>query len=526
MHLMMIALLCSAISQSIIGILQLIGVQHSYSQDYNLTGTFFNPGPYGGYISSVFPVSLGLYLQRNQLAGLMIEKSTLKMNGVTLKIEKLVTEIRYSNAAKFIAFQFLPTTALFLMLAVLPSTRSRAAEMAAIFSSIYLLWTQYPQNKIASIFRQHPKLTVGGILILLISVLALAYTSKTNSADGRILIWKVSGTILKDHIITGTGYDNFKAHVMNYQAQYFEANSDSAFQSLADNVRYSFNEPLKFVVENGIIGCLLLVSVVIIFIYDLRNRNDNTFSILSKAGLLSIFIFSLVSYPAEILAIKINFVLFMALVMKNQAVYSKEVDLSLGLLTTLIRFRITRIILFSGALILCIYFVPRIYVYRDALRTWNQALDFSTTGLNIEAVSRFQSIEQVFNTDGDYLASYGKVLNASGKHAEAITILETSMRVINTYSNELTLASSYQATGNYAKAELHLRKAHFMIPSRHYPLFLLVNLFKATNKHHEAIGVAKELLAKQVKVNSKAIVQMRSEMLRFVSDSAAVQKPD
>ena len=82
------------------------------------------------------------------------------------------------------------------------------------------------------------------------------YFYKKASADGRLLIWKVSLGIVKDEPLKGLGFDNFKSAYMRYQAEYFKRNTDLEEQNLADNVWYAFNEPLQLIVENGFFDCL------------------------------------------------------------------------------------------------------------------------------------------------------------------------------------------------------------------------------------------------------------------------------
>jgi len=55
---------------------------------------------------------------------------------------------------------------------------------------------------------------------------------------------------------------------------------------------------------------------------------------------------------------------------------------------------------------------------------------------------------------------------------------------------------------------------HFqiMLPNRFYPKYLLAKLYAASGNMEAAVRMAEELLAKKVKVGSRAIDEMKKEM--------------
>ncbi|HYX06371.1 MAG TPA: hypothetical protein VE912_06515, partial [Bacteroidales bacterium] len=57
-----LALIAGGLVQAVYGNLQLWGYYPSHHGLYKLTGSFFNPGPYAGYLASVFPAALGFWL--------------------------------------------------------------------------------------------------------------------------------------------------------------------------------------------------------------------------------------------------------------------------------------------------------------------------------------------------------------------------------------------------------------------------------------------------------------------------------
>ena len=60
-----------------------------------------------------------------------------------------------------------------------------------------------------------------------------------------------------------------------------------------------------------------------------------------------------------------------------------------------------------------------------------------------------------------------------------------------------------------------------MNPSRFYPKYLLAKLYDEIGQNAKAIEVAKELLKKDIKIESTAILEIREEMKRIIEKSNA-----
>ena len=59
---LLIAIIIGGVIQAIYGNLQLWGYYPSHHNLFRITGSFFNPGPFAGYLVSVFPAVLGVCL--------------------------------------------------------------------------------------------------------------------------------------------------------------------------------------------------------------------------------------------------------------------------------------------------------------------------------------------------------------------------------------------------------------------------------------------------------------------------------
>jgi hypothetical protein len=111
-------------------------------------------------------------------------------------------------------------------------TESRAFVFGAVFSTFLFCCFAF------SISRKHK------IALLLCAVLAFLglFLYKLDSSLGRILIYKVSGQMLKDNGLTGIGFGKFYEQYLYYQAVYFQNGHYTTKELLlAGNTHYAMN---------------------------------------------------------------------------------------------------------------------------------------------------------------------------------------------------------------------------------------------------------------------------------------------
>jgi O-antigen polymerase len=67
-NVVVISIIIGGIIQVFYGILQQCGLFASNHDIFKITGSFYNPGSYGGYLASIFPIVLGIKLYRKDLS--------------------------------------------------------------------------------------------------------------------------------------------------------------------------------------------------------------------------------------------------------------------------------------------------------------------------------------------------------------------------------------------------------------------------------------------------------------------------
>jgi len=272
--------------QIIIGNLQLYGFLESNNSFAKLTGSFFNSGPFSGYLAAIFPVSCYILKNKNKL---------IFVNGSLGHAQSRFISSFFNLNLWFNVFG---------TLILIPALKSRACDLAVFFCLIVLFKGELSRSILKILgYTKFSKIAIILIVfIALVATLIFTVTSKQGSSNGRSFILQNTVQIIKDHPLKGIGFDRFKGEYMRYQASYFKKNPGSPNADYADNVYYAFNEPLQFIAENGVIGGIVIL-ILIWSVFKIRGTGE-IFQI-SLIGILSISIFSLFSYSSEILPIKI-----------------------------------------------------------------------------------------------------------------------------------------------------------------------------------------------------------------------------
>lgn len=561
--------------QAIYGNLQLWGYYPSHHSLFKLTGSFFNPGPYAGYLASVFPVALGYRLFNIQLfwtnnLNSSSESNAEKFNPKTF--DKIIAWLRKagldipSNQPKRLvpivvnaAGKTVALVALVAIILVLPASQSRAAWLAVLGASVFLVAVKYKKElKQRLTFSRPVKFFLIVLVIVIVSTgLSGMYLFKKDSADGRLLVWKTTLNMIADHPFTGTGINGFKSQYMDYQASWFRQHPDANEAMVAGDTNYAFNEPLQQTAEHGIPGGLLLMAAVGIALFTVYPRKktetagdkkslteEKQMLTIAKAALLAVAVFSLFSYPAQIIPIKVVFVVALALsghyTMSERFIASgpekkytlrktaftvflprplREKTVNASLLQINV-YSATKHILPVLLFIFTIFFITTGFSWlktkTEAYKDWKFAYTLYSMGAYEQSLEEYEKAMPVLRSNGDFLTNYGKALSMSEKHEKAIEVLEEAAQYFPNTIVFTALGDSYKATGQHKKAEELYLHAWYMNPSRFYPKYLLAKLYKKSGQLEKAAVVAGELLAKEVKVESTAVEEIRAEMRQIL----------
>lgn len=271
------SLLLGGTMQAIIGVLQYLNLLEPYNFIFNTTGSFNNPGHFGGFLA--LSVLVSFYMWR---------------------------EKKYSVTKGNKLFPF----ALFIQTFALILSNSRAAWLAVMVPLFYLFVSNYFNRPFYK--RWYIKFS---FFILIFGILTSLYFYKKSSADVRLLTWRSSLLMIKDTPVFGHGIGSYAANYMPYQARYLDKHVGGNEAIIADNNMIAFNEFIHLACEQGIVGLFLFTSLII---GAFANKNKTDHWLVARLGLTALFVFALFSYPASIFPIKVCFPVFLGILAKDR----------------------------------------------------------------------------------------------------------------------------------------------------------------------------------------------------------------
>ena len=482
-------LLFTGIRESWIGLEQLMGRQISNHSFFNITGTFYNPGPYGGYLAVIFSIAFLLII-----AGYQREKKRYDFLKSTLGRSILNTRsLLYVVAVVTAVLTFI----------LLPATQSRTAWIA-IFVVTFIVILNYAGVKeiILDFYKKHKRLSYLGVIIgflLVIISCYVLYGIKKDSANGRFLMWKVTALMIADNPATGVGLGHFTQGFAETQADYFSDGKHDAEMSVAGSPDSPFNEYLCIAAEQGLLGLALFMMIIFLVLKNLFSQNYQYKAF--GAGLGALLIFSLASYPFGLWPFRIIFVIFCAaggntIPILRSHFSNRFVTSSIVVITLII----------SG--LIYIYYKP----FKESYKKWREAsIFYDDKHFDQQLVDDYRELYPYIKDNFTFLFQYGHILNKKEEWNNSNTILKRGTRFSSDPMFYNIIGNNYKELGMLDSSAYFYQKAHDIIPSRMYPLYLQMKLYDQTGERESTINIARRIIEMKEKITSPATADMKKE---------------
>jgi len=486
-----IAMVLVGAVESVMGLMQIFKIIPSNHFLYLLTGTFYNPGPYSGFIAMLLPLSISEVIDNKKFTSYRIFYSRLKY------------------------YFFYVASAL--MIFVLPAGMSRSAWISAGVSCIVLYFIQsdgWRKIKSCSLIKNISKCkrVITGILILLFLSVGVAgiYNLKKGSADGRLLMWKVTEKAIFDHP-AGVGLGGFQSAFANSQSKFLsQYNISDTLRNAAGSPEYAFNEYLQIGIEEGVLGLLLfLVIIISVFIKTYKNKRYGIF-----CALLSLCIFSFSSYPLQLPEFWVFFLLLAAMGISGK---KESSDINVKDKPSFKQRFLPRIFCFMiliAVILVSIYIIPKENKYLEAYRDYKECKYFYTSSDYDIVLKEYPPLYKYLSHKTDYLFEGAQAYSDLGNYNKAVEWLTRATLLSSDPMIHYMLGKNYQAIGEYKKAEKELKYGISIIPERIYPYFLLTKLYSDTAYYKPVLfkESCDSVLYKIPKVMSPAIKEMREKV--------------
>ena len=453
------------------GLGQIAGIYPSNHSLFVLTGTFYNPGPYSGYLAAVLPIALFRMLVSNG------KKDRLSV-------------VQY----------YFSMCVLLLICCVLPAGMSRAAWFASLISCGYVVLRAY-RVKVKSFVSKH-RYAVSGVLIVGALLASSAYFMKRDSADGRLLIWKITSQAIASSPWGEENGRTFSAIYGDAQERYFTNCEYSESEAwVAGTPDFAFNEFLQIAVVHGIWVPVLFVTVLLVLLKIAGSRKQ-------LAGidgcLVSLMVFACFSYPLHIPAIVSVWLLTLVVLCGEGLIMIKRKRNAVAILLPVVVAGLTASMDMYG-----------IYSERTrAVREWMPVRVLNHSGAFNAAAEEYGKLYDKMSWNKDFCFEYGRALYKAGSYDKAEEVLLKAMAVSGDPMILNMLGRNAQENGEYKKAEKYLLRSTHRLPERIYPHYLLVKLYAEPEffDRIKFVSEAEHVLNAKPKVNSAAIRNMRREV--------------
>ena len=464
--------------EAVWGLRQIYGLAVSNHSLYALTGSFYNPGPYSGYLAMIFPLCLYEWLNLKEKTGRT-----------------------WAEQGKY----YIALGVMLLILCVLPAGMSRSAWIAAAISGTWVYGMRVSWgSRLKEFGRKYKKklvlVCIAGSVMIIVAGYAL-FQLKATSANGRLFMWKISSMAIAESPVIGHGTGNFVSAYGRAQENYFANGEFSETEELvAGSPEYAFNEYLQVAMEYGI-PFLLVVSLVIAFCLW-KGSSEGRIGICG--GVISFLVFSFSSYPMQIPGFAVTFYLLLAAC----AIGRSKVILFL--------------FISMMALLGTYYWKNNQYA---ACKKWNSTKMLYNIGAYQSAKEEYEKLYPELKNQGAFLFEYGYSLHKLKEYDASTRILEEAMRHSNDPMILNIIGKNYQSAGLYEKAEEYLLRSTHRLPGRIYPYYLLAKLYaEPAYRYPEKLRrVAEIVLTKEPKVQSTAIREMREEIKKMTINERCIQ---
>lgn len=462
------------------GLGQIAGIYPSKHSLFVLTGTFYNPGPYSGYLAAILPIAL---------------HRMLVLNG---KKERL-SAVQY----------YLSMCVLLLICCVLPAGMSRAAWIASLISCGYVVFRIY-RVKIKSFVSGYRCAVLGMLIVGGLFALG-AYFMKRDSADGRLLIWKVTSQAIAGNPWGEENGRTFSAIYGDAQERYFTDCEYSKSEAwVAGTPDFAFNEYLQIAVEYGGWVSVLLVTALLVLLKIAGSHKH-----LAGMGgcLVSLMAFACFSYPLHIPAIVSVWLLTVLVLCGEELAMIKRKRNAVAILLPVVVAGLTISVNMYGMYsartrAVCEWMPVRVLYYSKAFKA---------------ATEEYGKFYDKMSWYKDFCFEYGRALYKAGSHCEAEEVLLKAMTVSGDPMILNILGRNAQESGEYEKAEKYLLRSTRRLPERVYPHYLLVRLY-AEPGYFDRAKLAEEaeyVLNAEPKVNSTAVREMQQEVMNILKEAVS-----
>lgn len=325
------------------------------------------------------------------------------------------------------------------------------------------------------------------------------YQMKRDSANGRLLVWKVSAQMMKQHP-EGIGVGMFEHDYNLSQANYWQSGlATEAERWVSDTVFMAYNDYLETGVETGILGTLFLLTFFVsVIVTAYRRRDTNTLKLtVASAVMAGVNFFYATIQPWLILLSAVSLMLGQ----KNET----ENRLTRGVQP------ISKILITIGIAALLCWQSTLLWSQYQLGKLSRQA----EKGEQID-LPQAESISQTISTSEAYWTFMYRQYAQREDYHNALRCIEEAQKYTSEPSLFFSAFDCYDGSRRTAEGIPSIVQVSRMLPQNLTSRVILLNWYDKKGDVEKAIGIAKEIVNIPTKIDNKQSSEIRAYAKKYL----------
>ena len=330
--------------------------------------------------------------------------------------------------------------------------------------------------------------------------------------DLRISIIHPSVTV---RTVSGIGFQRFPVEYLNYQAKFFDNPLHSQFYYHVANMKQADNEYLQVFAENGFLGLLLSVLIIITLMFYIRRlmkiTDTDHHRLITSIGtaLTVILIHSFVDNPLRNVPIMIIFFFGAGLLS-----VSTKIEVNKGYMT--IEFRHSFMLKGLILIFLC-YNIFFVMIKGRAYIDWRRGYALVQSGKLPDGIALYEKAMKKLPETGELLFHLGSAYAYTNDPKKALPYLEQSKATFNDKNIYISEGLCYYRLGDFRNAQKSLSKALRMYPNLLLPRLWLAEIYLQTDREYDAVRLLHEIIEIHPKEYSKDAIIIKHDAEQLLS---------
>lgn len=466
-----------AVLESLIVLLQYLGIFPVPSAYFKCTGTWANPN-----VTAMF-LALSLFA------------------------------VIWSMRVLFLSRHWIGVPALVIVILAILALQCRSAYLAAgvilFFEFGFSNIKAFARKTVNEIFDKNNKenykaIFVGAMLIGVLLIVTTVFVQKTESAGRRLHIWENTREMIAHKAITGYGFGMFEKEY-NYMAATQQNPTN-------EHINMPYNDFLQIGFEGGVIAFVFWTAFLVAFWYYCRRTTGLILSVSSV--IIAFTVIQLTNFGFQAIPAMVLFLTWAALATKRYTPEPARVKNQL----------FNKVISAAGLVAALLYFLSISSLMSAFYQSW---MISKKTPEDIESVHQYSKLSTQLAPYASYQEHLGDAYRSIGQYRLALNHYQSALKRSSNTDLFSKSAYSLQLLGSYDSSEYYYRIVQDMEPKKLLPKFNLLKLYMQKGDTLHTYLQARTILMTPAKVRRMETITIKryADSVRKIWHPSVIDRP-